>query len=243
MIQFCHFCKVKCKNPSCTLTPIGEGMTTKYRTPFDLPVRWKSERGIHIENEFIFGIYENIVKERPATTEALKRYYNAAKLRGFPNHIVSSVPEKEISHDQLTAYTGYSYMNNLDGHLQIWKNCSFLRYGGRFLRLRDYLHYGNLAGNKYTRFVSPILLTSSMIITALNFWNFDKGEKKTSSMMLWLLRLHIASKNKDLSKLYLLPKVVFNIATKLRYGSQNELISEYFRNNPEHPIVKNLQNK
>lgn len=241
MIQYCHFCKVKCKNPSCELVPMGEGMTTEYRTPFDLPVRWKSERGIHIENEFLYGLYENMVRERPNTTAALKRFYDAAKLRGFPNHIVDSVPEKEISHDQLTAYSAYSFMNDLYGHHYIWNECKFLSYGGRFLRLRDYLHYGNLAGNKYTKLVSPLFLSTSMLITAFNFWNFDKGEKKSSSMMLWMLRLHITSKNVSLRRIYAIPRFIYRVAVKLRYGSENRLISEFFRNNPEHPIVKNLK--
>lgn len=218
-----------------------------YRTPFKFPVRYKQESGLHIENEFLFSLYENIVKSTADLRIAMQTYYHKSRLMNFPNHTEYSVKEKELSHDQILSYSSYSYQNGWDAHKRLWNEVKYFKIRGRFLSPRDWIYLGLLNYDFRAILLVPLLYLM-FIITSINVYKFEYFEgdiyikKKSSSMMLWLLRLHTVRKNALLRTLLLPIGVLHLVSSLLRYKGQNGLIMEYFQNDENHPIVEQLTN-
>lgn len=231
---------------------------SNYRTPFGFPVRYKQESGLHIENGFLFGIYEYMFTQGQILLERLTKYYYQAKQKGFPNHIVDSVPEKQLSHDQATAYSCFSYMFGLDGHLRIWMKIQKGKLDGVLLHPRDLIYYGILNGHLLSILSIPLLWVlcafSMFIPYRITKDPVDRPDqikrigkyiirKKLSGELLWVLRVEAVKKNIGL-KLLLYPcQLIVNLGARLRYGSIENMFIEYFQNDPNHPIVKVLKNR
>lgn len=225
-------------------------MSKKLRTPYGLPVRYSGESGTHIENEFLFGLYEQLFCN--VTSKAVANYYHEARERGFPNHIHPKVPQKAISHDQLTAYSAYAYMNNLDGYVRIWALMKGLRYAGRNLHPRDYIYYNLLNKDIIGYALLPLfwlICAASLLIgfrvvgrTTYNeiySWKKWTLQRKLSGELLWILRYESVK-----SEWWAQPlKWLIKLGAKLRYGNVYGLVAAYFYYDIAHPILKNWDYK
>ena len=235
----------------------GDVMSS-YRTPFGLPVRWVGESGKHIENEFLFGLYEQMIKSSPDLNLTLNAYYGAARLRGFPNHIVDSVVEKKLSHDQLTAYYTYAFENRPDDVGLFDSFISGFKFKNETLHPRDYFYYKLLAKD-YRGFLGlPVIYLlaaiSFMIPLRITIDETDRSDQllrvgkflirtKLSGELLYWRKVHAVRKD-ALLKACLLPlDLIVKFGAWFRYGSVDKMIKAYFQNNPDHPIIKHLDKK
>jgi len=257
--EFPDSSKTRCKN----VMPINqESMENmmNYRTPFGFPVRWKGEDGKHIENEFLFGLYEYFFcngssLEKSSQISRLYKYFNEARSLGFPNHILKEVKEKDISHDQITAYNCFAFL-----YASNWINEDFssefkgLKFRGRFYQLSDVIFYHLLAGKWYGYLLSPLLIffcAWSLFIPyriikthahgVINFAGLSLVPK-LSGELLWCLKAKTLIESSSFS---LIGKVLISITkvgARLRFGSVDKMIKKYFNNYKDHPIVENVSN-
>jgi hypothetical protein len=214
-----------------------------YRTPVSLPVRFANESGRHIENEFLFGLYERLFVDGKTLNKAIAIYYAIASEKKFPNHIKEEVPEKEISHDQLTAYSCYSYEMGCKGHRYIWRNTKNFKFEDRYLHPRDYIYYGILNNNVFCIFLMPLLILTCLASMFIPYRITQKHENaiislgkyslrhKLSGELLWVLRYE-AIKGSFLYVLLFLPiELIVFLGARFRYGGINEMFMEYFKHN------------
>lgn len=222
-------------------------MSKRMRTPYGLPVRYPLEDGTHIENEFLFGVYEEIFCK--AKSKAVTNYYKEARQRGFPNHIHPKVPQKDISHDQLTAYSAYSYMNNLDGYIRIWAFMDGLKYEGRSLHPRDYIYFNLLAGDWRGYVLLPLFYLLCLVSMLQSYrlvkdpvtrpdevwrWRDWMIRTKLSGELLWVLRYE-SLKGEWWAKPL---KWIIAVGVDSRFGTMYSMVAEYFQNDVNHPILK-----
>lgn len=223
-------------------------MSKKYRTPYGLPVRYYQESGTHIENEFLFGLYEEMFCG--VKSAAVHNYYKEVAAKRYPNHIDPKVPEKDISHDQLTAYSAYSYMNNLNGHVYIWCKMDGLEYEGRMQHPRDAIYYALLNRQFWAYCALPLfyLMCAISFIVAYRVtkdeidrpdqvyrWGKWIVRQKLSGELLWILRYESLQSNRWAAPL----RYIIKKGAELRYGNVYSMVATYFQNDINHPIIKN----
>jgi hypothetical protein len=239
-------------------------MSEKFRTPYDLPTRFESESGKHIENEFLFGLYEYMFSNRkPIFREhPISKYFITAYLEGFPNHIEPTVPEKSISHDQLTAYICMAELFHLEGTELINKNIKGLKYTalGQEVTLhpRDYLYYRLLNKSMVGFLGLPIIYLLAMFSLfvgfRLNKYDVDRPQnifrinkyviqKKLSGELLYILKVFCV-KDDFILKICMYPvKIIVRLGAKIRYGSVENMVKRYFMDKDDHPVVRGFNFK
>jgi hypothetical protein len=231
-----------------------------FRTPYGLPTRFEFESSRHIENEFLFGMYEYMFTDRKPLhhLNALVSYYNKAYTARFPNHVNESVPEKEISHDQLTAYVAYSKLFDVPGTLEINQNICGLEYEAleqeRTLHPRDLIYY-RLADERYQYLLLLPFYYLFAVFSLLIGYRITKDEvdrpdqiarfgkfiirTKLSGELLWILRCYSVKDNRVLKLAHLPVKYIIKFGAWLRFGSVQRMVSSYFQDRTDHPIVFN----
>lgn len=228
-------------------------MSKIFRTPYDLPTRFEGESGSHIENEFLFGVYEYIFTNRKPIefSHPLNQYFFRAGFENFPNHIEDSVAEKKLSHDQVTAYMCYNELFHLGQYDAIYDSAKKQK---ALTHPRDYLYYKLLDKSLIGFLGLPIIyllaLISFFIPYRLTKDKIDRPDqvlrignyiirKKLSGELLYVLKVH-GVKHDTILKLSMLPvKYIIKLGAFLRYGDTEKMVKEYFQNKSEHPIVFN----
>lgn len=216
-------------------------MSKLFRAPNGLPCRYRFESGIHIENNGLFGEYEILFTGKGE--RAVKRYILKAKELGFPNHIVESVAEKKLSHDQVTFY--YAAMQRMGMSLDDIPNPDW--------HPRDSIFYGLIKKNYLYLLLLPLfylICAASMFVSyRVTYDKFERPDEifrignfiirsKLSGELLWILRYECLMRDKNL-RVFMVPiKWIIKTGAFIRFGGIKQMVSEYFKNDASHPIIK-----
>ena len=235
-----------------------------FRSPFGLPVRFESESGKHIENEFLFGLYEYVFTNRLPlrSSHPLSWFYSQIVYFGFPNHTHPSVPEGEISHDQLTAYVAFAELFHLKGIEEINDNIKGLKYKAlgqeRSLHPRDLIFYRLLNRNYLYLLALPLYYFFAAFSMLIGYrvvkYDHDRPQdvkrigkyviqKKLSGELLWVLRCYCVKHSFLLNLVHMPVKLIVKLGAALRFGDVQGMVKSYFQDRDDHPVVFNYNFK
>lgn len=164
------------------------------------PEERKSENSPLISLEYIL-VRKLLGKDTPDMNTNLHNFINECKIReGLYNQrdfiVGNGCPEDQMSHDQLTTFSAFSFMTGFEYHKHIWEEIKRqnMKYDNinpkawkRFLHLRDVIFYGILNNNFLAEFTFPVF-AQMMKISCRNDSLGNDGLPATSGKLLAFTR-------------------------------------------------------
>lgn len=210
-----------------------------YTTPDKLLTRIIEESGTNIENEFLFAVYQFIFSSMSITlSKARAAYFKIAEELGFPNHIREHVEQKKFSHDQWTAYISYASITMQYSTIKKippptdW-------------HLRDWI-YGIIVRYPITSFliIPHVILWIVCAFSLFIPYRLKKGkiEQKLSGELLYILRWFTLYTRDPLTAFLSLPMIIIiHLGALIRYGGVKKMVSRYFKDKKDHPIIQHWE--